>query len=71
MAPTFAYPVLASPVARARRLDRFYRNDYNPYALRPDEIIGDAGPWSGDRAPGEWLRGRALRLPFDHDDCGR
>lgn len=67
LALAVAYPVLASSVARSRRPNRFYRSDYNPYTVRPDEIIGEAGPSSGDRGSGEWLRGRALGLPFAED----
>ena len=40
LALTFAYPVIASTVARSRRAGRFYKSDYSPYAIRPDEIIG-------------------------------
>jgi hypothetical protein len=69
LALTFAYPVLASSVARSRRPGRFYRSHYNPYAIREDEIIGNAtGSSSATRAEAEWLRGRALGLPFAEDD---
>jgi hypothetical protein len=69
LALTLSYPVLASSAARSRRPDRFYRSNYNPYALRPEEmIVGAEGPAWGDRAADEWLRGRALGLPFADDD---
>jgi integrase len=69
LALTFSYPVLASSASRSRRPDRFYRANYNPYALRPDEmILGAEGPLSSDRAAAEWLRGRALGRPFADDD---
>jgi hypothetical protein len=68
LALTFSYPVLASSASRSRRPDRFYRSNYNPYALRPEEmIVGAEGPSSNDRAT-QWLRGRALGLPFADDD---
>jgi hypothetical protein len=68
LALTFAYPVLAAAVARSRRPDRFFRSSYNPYALRPDEmIVGAEGPSSSDRAAADWLRRRALGLPFADD----
>jgi hypothetical protein len=69
LAVTFAYPVLAFSATRSRRPNRFYHSNYNPYALRPDEMIGGAeGPSSSDRAVVEWSRGRALGLPFNDDD---
>ena len=70
LALTFAYPVLASSVARSRRPGRLYRSSYNPYALRPDEMIGGVGSSSGDRTAAEWSRGRTLELPFANDDKG-
>jgi hypothetical protein len=69
LALTLAYPVLASSAARSRRPSRFYRSSYNPYAIRDDEKIGAAaGCSSDDRATAEWLRGRALGLPYAEDD---
>ena len=70
LALTFAYPVVASSVARSHRPGRFYRSHYLPYALRPDEMIGNAGPSWDDRAAGEWFRGRGEEAPFaaDHGD---
>jgi hypothetical protein len=69
LALTFSYPVLASSAARSRRPDRFYRSHYLPYAIREDEILrGAEGPSSSDRTTTEWLRGRALGLPFDDED---
>jgi len=62
--------VLAPSAARSRRPDRFYRSDYQPYALRPDEMIGGVGSSSGDRTAAEWSRGRTLELPFANDDKG-
>jgi hypothetical protein len=45
LALTFAYPVVASYVARSRRPGRFYRSSYNPYAIREDEkLLGPNGP---------------------------
>ena len=46
LALTFSYPVIASSASRSRRPDRFYRSDYNPYAIRDDERIGGGG-WLG------------------------
>jgi hypothetical protein len=45
LALTFAYPVVASTVARSRRPDRYYRSSYNPFALRDEEkLLGGSGP---------------------------
>jgi hypothetical protein len=79
LALTFAYPVIASSVARSRRAGRFYRSDYSPYAIRPDEIIsGDApSPSAADRRDIIWhsdrLQRRAMGLPFEagNDDDDR
>jgi hypothetical protein len=71
LALTFAYPVIASTVARSRRAGRFYKADYSPYAIRPDEIIGgDApSPSAADRRDIIWhsdrLQRRAMGLPFE------
>jgi hypothetical protein len=71
LALTFAYPVIASSVARSRRAGRFYKSDYSPYAIRPDEIIsGDApSPSAADRRDIIWhsdrLQRRAMGLPFE------
>jgi hypothetical protein len=63
LALTFAYPVMASSVARSRRPGRLYRSSYNPYALRGDEMIGGAGPSWGGRGTADMLYRRALGLP--------
>ena len=39
LALTFAYPVLAPSAARLRRPGRFFRSDYDPYAIHDDERI--------------------------------
>ena len=66
LALSFAYPVVASSVARSRRPGRFHRADYDP--LRDYERDGGDGLMQSDPAAAEWLRGRALGLPFADDD---
>ena len=66
LALSFAYPVVASSVARSRRPGRFHRADYDP--LRDYERGGGDGLMQSDPAAAEWLRGRALGLPFADDD---
>jgi hypothetical protein len=45
LALTFAYPVIARSAARSRRPGRFFRSDYNPYAIREDEMLRGDGRW--------------------------
>jgi hypothetical protein len=66
LALSFAYPVVASSVARSRRPGRFHRADYDP--LSDYERGGGDGLMQSDPAAAEWLRGRALGLPFADDD---
>ena len=72
LALTFAYPVIASTVARSRRAGRFYKSDYSPYAIRPDEIIGGDAPPPANRRDVIWhsdqLRRRNMGVPFEADD---
>jgi hypothetical protein len=70
LALTFAYPVMASSVARSRRPGRLYRSSYNPYAIRDEEVIGGAGPSWGGRGAADMLYRRALGLPFPDNDRG-
>ncbi len=67
LALTFAYPVIAVSAARSRRPDRFYRSDYDPYAIRPEERLrGSGSPFFATSGPfRERDRGFA-----DDDDVG-
>jgi hypothetical protein len=68
IALTFSEPVKDIPKRTGNR-KRLYRFEYNPYAIREDEILrGASGPAWGDRATAEWSRARALGLPFADDD---
>ena len=64
LALTFAYPVLLPSAARSGRSNRYFRSEYNPYAFRPDEMIGMGGSPMANRADifhhSEILRRRAM-----------